>query len=515
MAVVSTIPNLKKRIVRNNGIAFIIIVFLSVCSSFVYLSFDVTDASLYSISSYTKQVLHRLPEGIVASYYVSSNLENISSVPAEIRDILMEYQRFSYGRLMIQIAPLDNATDLSMIERLGIQPQQIDLSDSVRSDSQMVFSGLVISYQERQEVIPLVFNSLVFEYEFTTALQRLITGKKPEIAVVFGNNDFSLSTTHQYAHQELRQQFSVTEYTRGQSIPSTIDAVFLIGAKDLRRSDIVLIDNYLVQGGSVLVAASAVHVDIQQNLAEFVLPESHPFLEWLDYHGVRLRRALVLDRECNPILVQNVSEGIEYQEMVPYPHWIHISGNAGNPMQLLTERFAGLDVYWTSPIRLVPAQDRTISPLLHTGASSWILENDLAIDPHRAGESRQQTGDFDGNYIVAGLVEGVFHSWSSFHSEPGTSRLLVVGDEDWTSDLMNYSNAWYNLAFLHSIADWFVFDSDLLAIRNKTLRDTRLHRIENQDIFRMRALAVQFFHIVLLPLGILVFGFLYSRKARK
>jgi ABC-type uncharacterized transport system involved in gliding motility auxiliary subunit len=86
------------------------------------------------------------------------------------------------------------------------------------------------------------------------------------------------------------------------------------------------------------------------------------------------------------------------------------------------------------------------------------------------------------------------------------SRIIVVGDADFLSDLLQFTEAGYNMDFLANTAQWLGNSEDLLSIKTRTARDTRLNKIQD-PAQRLRAvLSTELITLVLVPLAVIGFG---------
>jgi ABC-type uncharacterized transport system involved in gliding motility auxiliary subunit len=71
---------------------------------------------------------------------------------------------------------------------------------------------------------------------------------------------------------------------------------------------------------------------------------------------------------------------------------------------------------------------------------------------------------------------------------------------------MQYTKSEFNTGFAVSAAEWLTSDDDILSIKNRAEVDTRLNKIENPLTKGGLILLTYFITLVLVPLGIVVFG---------
>ena len=86
------------------------------------------------------------------------------------------------------------------------------------------------------------------------------------------------------------------------------------------------------------------------------------------------------------------------------------------------------------------------------------------------------------------------------------ARLVVVGDADFASNLMDFTEAAYNVGFLTNAAEWLSNSEDLLSIKTRLSRDVRLNRIQEPARRLAAVLTTEIVNVALIPLAIVGFG---------
>jgi ABC-type uncharacterized transport system involved in gliding motility auxiliary subunit len=102
--------------------------------------------------------------------------------------------------------------------------------------------------------------------------------------------------------------------------------------------------------------------------------------------------------------------------------------------------------------------------------------------------------------------EGEEREWSRIIETSEPTRLLVIGDADFASELFQYSGGNYNLEFLANAAQWLSNSEDLLEIKTRVARDMRLNKIQDPEARLRAAMFTQIINMVVIPLGVIVFG---------
>src|SRR5690606_3351331 len=107
------------------------------------------------------------------------------------------------------------------------------------------------------------------------------------------------------------------------------DLLLVLGPRDLDDKQRFAIDQFLMQGGSVILATSPFDVRIGNTLTATRLDSG--LSEWLAHHGIEIEESMVLDPQNTalPVPVERYIGGIALQEfrMVPYPHFPDVPGD--------------------------------------------------------------------------------------------------------------------------------------------------------------------------------------------
>ena len=96
------------------------------------------------------------------------------------------------------------------------------------------------------------------------------------------------------------------------------------------------------------------------------------------------------------------------------------------------------------------------------------------------------------------------------------SRIIVVGDTDFATNMLNATGASKNLDFLLRATDWLVSDDDIIGIRNREPHIGRFDKILDEE---KRAAAIRFVKIInlgVVPFFVIAAGLFiaYRRKKR-
>ena len=248
----------------------------------------------------------------------------------------------------------------------------------------------------------------------------LVTPRSPTGMQQFGmmrpENSFEL--LHRFIEEEHR--IKVVDLSGGQVDPEA-DILVVVSPAELKPAQLFAIDQFLMQGGTLVLATSPIDVSLQGRLAA---SESKSGLaDWLASHGLTLDQSLVLDPQnaAFPVPVERQVGGYAVQEthLINYPYFVDIRADGMNRASGLLTGIDQLSLTWASPIRVDADKNkgRQVVRLLESSPGSWVSES-FTIQPdfNRFGEFGFPQGEAAGRQLLAVMVEGTFQS--AFRGKP-------------------------------------------------------------------------------------------------
>jgi ABC-type uncharacterized transport system involved in gliding motility auxiliary subunit len=231
-------------------------------------------------------------------------------------------------------------------------------------------------------------------------------------------------------------------------------------------------------------------------------------------YGVRVGREMVLDEAARDYrLPQQRPDGqVGWETIGRYPPWVSIQGpdvSAANP---ITARFTGLDLLW--PVALTPAPPDGVQaePLVWTTSQAWVQTPPFVVDPYKV----PLQGAIRRHYTLAVALSGTFPGFfpgGVRQSVP--TRMIVVGDDDFLSDLMQFSDSLSNVLFAENTLLWLSGNADLLTIKTKAATEGRLDRLQDPQLRSRLILAATVLNVALIPLLVILLGFLWRMRRRE
>lgn len=320
--------------------------------------------------------------------------------------------------------------------------------------------------------------------------------------------------------QKLREDARV-EHTNLKSghVPDDADLLMVVAPHNLTRRQVFAIDQYLMRGGTVMIAASPYQISFGGGM---ISAQRQPtgLAAWLKAEGLTLKPTLVLDPQNTPfpIPVNRNIGGMEVREIqsVNYPYFADIRRSGMDQHSGIAAGINQLTMNWASPIQINAAKNkgRHIIRLLRTSDGSWTSKA-VAVEPNYGanGPLGFQPGKHRGSKLVAAVVQGRFQSFfkgkpspllahakpnakathgrkgKAKHSgtpkppvfsgvidkSPASARLILFGSSAFLSDTAldlgtdaTQSRYLSPLQLVQNAADWSLEDPALLSIRGRS-----------------------------------------------
>lgn len=331
----------------------------------------------------------------------------------------------------------------------------------------------------------------------------------------------------------------------GQVSPDA-DMLLVIAPRRLDDAGVFAIDQFLMRGGTVVLATSPFSVGRHQGQLELLGWDSG-LDRWLAHHGVTIDRKLVADPHSAafPAPVRRGSGDYQFNDMriVDYPFFIDIRRGNMN-VHPATGRLPQLTVAWASPIEVELRDNRRSTRLLYTSEQAWLsdgedimprMDDSGAVLPILPGDGVRRQ-----NYDLGVLLQGRFDSFFSespsipatgdtghatggatlIPRSPESSRLLVFASNDFLGDQVlaaqvRAAGTQYlgPLELMGNTMDWALQEELLRGIRSRGHFNRTLPPMEQRARWLLEAFN---YGAALAWLGLLgIYHYLRSRSRRR
>lgn len=290
------------------------------------------------------------------------------------------------------------------------------------------------------------------------------------------------------------------------------DILVVVAPEALSEKQLFGIDQFLMQGGTVILAASPFKVGLERNLSINKQPTG--LEEWLASYGLTIEETLVMDPQNSafPVPVQRKVGAFTVQEtkMVNYPYFVDIRPDAMNKESGLMGGLNQLTMNWASPIVVDEKknENRKLIRLLESSDESWVTsEPQVQPDFELHGDDGFAPGKDLSQHLLGLVVEGQFTSYfagkpsplledTSAESEksdaenekekkqvifrqiaksPDSARIILLSSSTFLSDTVlgigsNIRRTGYlgPVQLVENAVDWSLEDRGLLEIRGRS-----------------------------------------------
>ncbi|MDR2803187.1 MAG: GldG family protein, partial [Treponema sp.] len=210
----------KKREIIITALSVAAIALALLLSSRLWIRADLTANKVYTISPASRQLAGKIPDQVKITYFVSGKLRQLYPIPGEIIDLAREYVTYSRGKIHFTVRdPAKDGIENDML-RLGIYPRQIQSFERNEASVTSVYSGILIEYMEKTDVIPFIFSLETLEYDLTSRIRSLASGKTREAGIIVADSSKSIEKNYRNLTGILEiSGYKVQELPVGTEIP--------------------------------------------------------------------------------------------------------------------------------------------------------------------------------------------------------------------------------------------------------------------------------------------------------
>jgi ABC-2 type transport system permease protein len=400
-------------------------------------------------------------------------------------------------------------------------------------DPQQFWFHILLRSGDRVEQVPLpdTLDKDGLKRNIDAALKRFTPGALRSVALYapppnpmaqFGAPN-SGTPTYQMLEQKLRENTAVEATTLEDGrVPEAADILLVAAPDQLDEKQLFAIDQFLMKGGTVVLAAAPYKPSLQGNLE--ITPSATGLEEWLASHGLTLETAMVLDplNTPFPVPIERSVGGYKVQQvqLLDYPFFVNARRDGLAQEDAPTVGLDQLTVSWAAPIAIdeQKATGRKIVRLIESSPNSWTSDTLNAVpDFQTYPELGFPPGKETGPQLLGVVMEGEFQSLfagkpsplakdaptgaeagkaataqdsdanakvdaepekasvtSVIERSPESARIILIGSSSFLSDdilgltsSVNQTQYLAPLTLAQNIVEWSLEDRGLLALRSR------------------------------------------------
>jgi len=495
------------------------------------LEYDLTSSVkkvVYGFQS-VDAVLAALEEPAELTVYVTPNTlpEGLADVSVTIENVAKDIADKSDGKFTYTLVDPDGAdssvTRQDLYDRYGLQPYAVSLFSN-----ESYYLHMVLQVGDQAQVVypSGELSEADVRGAIEAALKRVSPGFLQVVGLwtppaeptqdMFGQMQQPISSWGAL-RESLQQEYEVRtmDLSTGQ-VPADVDVLLLVAPQGMTDKERFAVDQYLMRGGSVILAAGNYGVTVDQLAGGLGLkPLEEGLREMLSEYGINVEQSLVMDlqNEAFPVPVVRTVGDMQVQEIqaLDYPFFVDVRSDGMASDTPILSNLSAVTLNWVSPITVDEEKnaDREVTTLLQSSPASW-TQTDTNIQPNLNlyPDLGFAVGSEQRSYTLAVSVQGVFDSAfkdkpSPFDPEvaeaeegtedaetegeviegpapgtievsPETARLIVIGSAEFVDDIVfdisstltrdRYLNS---LKLVQNAVAWSTEDQDLLDIRSR------------------------------------------------
>lgn len=468
----------------------------------------------------------------------------LAAIPALIDKVAADLRKESDGKLRYQRLDPDSGTPTAqeLKNKYNLEPIPVsifanqtfylNLLLTIGGKAERVYLSGEMTEAEIRKEIEAVLKRTSSGFLKTVGVWSPPSNQPPMMAMQRPGSD----EQYQTIQSMLRENYNVNKIDLASGrIPGPVDVLLLIAPQNLTDLERFAVDQYMMQGGAVVVLAANYQLDLAPNAQSLNIRKVENGLgELLRHHGIEVSDSLVMDKQNEPFPVPVTRDvgGFMVQEIkqLEYPYFVDVRGDGMDRRSAILSNLPAVTMNWVSPVVMdgEKNKERTVATLLQSSPQSWLSQGtDIQPDFKRYPKYGFALGQPLARSPLAVSVQGSFASAfaeaadprltaeekpaalapgqlppaegpgkgkkgiplaPAIKKSPDSTRLVVVGSSEFVNDTVigisqatNQSRFMNNLGFLQNIVDWSVEDQELLTIRARGTQARLLRPIDRQQ----------------------------------
>jgi len=459
----------KKSVIVPGMLLIVILFLLNGISRNYFFRWDLTDNDMYSLSTSSESVVEQVDDLLTMKVYFSDDLPGeYANNRRYLQDILEEYEALSDGNIRFEFfRPEDNKDIEQEAQKAGIMPVQMRVIENDKMEVKRVLMGMVILYEDKKEVLPVIQTTTGLEYEITTRIKKLVETNKPTVGIAQVEGQVSQT---QNIQNILRQRYNVQTVNLSDEVPVEIGVLVMNGVSDsLSSNELTHLQAYLNRGGNMFLAQNRVKTNLQVQQA-FVIQSN--IFSIIERYGFTIAENLVTDQVCGRVSVQQQMGPIRMNVPMEYPLLPVV--RSFNQEESLVAGLEQLQLIFASEIKPDSALGNQVNfvPLLFTSEHSGEMRGNFNLNPD------PQQNPFLRMFNQSGKILG---ARSEKVDENGLmSQMVVVSDSEFLLD-QGGGRSPENHIFMMNSVDYLIGDRDLIALRSREITSRPLEEISDES----------------------------------
>ena len=400
--------------------------------------FEITRAIKKTLDSYRGggDLFSGIQQPVQLEAFISEEASLPDPLPkllADLKELAEAYRAQSGGKFSVKFQNPDKMSEaeIKQIEkRYNLRPLVAGLLDP-----KQFWFGIVVKSGNKVEkvTLPQSLDKAGLKANIEVELKRFRPGALRSVAIYtppsvppmpqFGIEGSS-GPTFQALEAKLKENATVdrANLSTGQ-VPEQADILFVLAPTKIDNTQLFAIDQFLMKGGTVVIATSSYDVSLQGNI---VANKTVSGLEdWLKSYGLSVRDGMVLDKQDSalPIPVEREVSGVPIRQiqLLEYPLFPDVRDDGLARGEAPTAALRQLTLSWAAPIDVDAEKTKNLKVvrLIESSRKSWVSTSGNVIPDFDAHpDSGFEEPRSKGRLVLGAMAEGQFTSFFAGKPSP-------------------------------------------------------------------------------------------------
>jgi len=544
--------------IRNYRNIFLLICLLAciLVSYFYFFRIDLTSDKRYSLAEQTKNLMSKIDAPLEVVVYLDGDLNpGFQRLKKSTSELLDELSVYSNKKIIVKFenpsladSQEDREKEYAELQARGMTPTAVYERDKEgKSIQKIIFPWIEIRYNGKKVPVCLLKNILGnsgdenlnisienLEFEITDGIRRIVNTEVSKIAFIEGQGELSEAETFDIS-KSLSRYFQIDRGVLGTNAAVLNNYKVIIIAKPTKpfsESDKYIIDQYIMNGGSVLWLIDGVRI-AKENLSTIGLSPAMDLdvnlSDQLFRYGVRINPVLLQDVQCASVPV-NIAPKNATPQFEPTP-WYFAPLLLASPEHPVTRNITEVRSEFCSGIDLIGDNKQLkFQLLLATSNNTHIVGTPTTIDLSQKLNANDKSYFNVGYVPVAVAIEGIFESDFANRMTPKglintlpilkqstKTRQIVVADGDIIRNEVNkdsttiplgfdrYMNQQFgNKEFVQNAVLYLADNDGWMQLRSRTLKMRLLNKSltnENRVYWQLGNVLIPIFLLLIIGIG--------------
>lgn len=494
---------------------------------------DLTRSKQYTISEATRKILSSLKDRVNVTVYATmqETPPDWTEQREQLRDLLQEFRLASGGKVHFTFK--DPSADPKIEEeaqKKGIREQTMQKVGTTELSLKAGYLGFVVDYKGKTETVAALRPEQSVEYQLTRAINKAAQVNTPKIGVLApsGNPFFGEQGKYDLVPRYLEEEgYKIQNLESSKLKLDDVDLLMIFEPDEFSEETLYRIDQFVMRGGKLFVAAAGVDINPQMGRATAKVPNINSIL---DYYGMRVNGDLLEDwGKALPRLYRTPRGFVR----APDPFFIAVT-DLDTTSVITKDLSALIAIYPSSVSPSAHGTSATLTVLARTSPQTKRQESFFMIEPDKLKRPPKEDCD---SYNIAMMAQGVMQSRFATVDPPaltnddGTTRAVLASEVKRQSDpkaavvvfscplafhsevIAPTSDGVINAIFLLNVADALTRGGEMIALRSKQAASAVLR----PDISPAQAVMAQVLVIGGIPVALIIAGlarFYFNRLKR-